>query len=172
MKKIILFILFIFLFTGCNYTELNGISIITILTIDQRNDEYIIQSLIPDDNLNDLKKYEGKGKTVSSALNDLDLKLNKKMYLNHLQTIIISEKLAKKGIKPILNYFLKNENMRDNFYLLISEGMNAKDVLTKIQKEKLSLDNIYTLVSREKMNSPIINNTVNHFLKNMLDDGI
>lgn len=172
MKKIIICLFFIFICTGCNYTELNQISIITLLTIDKKNNTYFIQSLTTDENIEELKSYEGKGKTISSALNDLDLKLNKKMYLSHLQTIIISEKLAKEGINPILNYFLKNENVRDNFYLIIAENTDGKHILNKIKKEKLSLNNIYNLVSREKMNSPIINNTVNNFLKNMLDDGI
>ena len=172
MKKIFILPVFIFLLTGCNYTELNQISIITLLTIDKEQDEYIIQSLTTDENIEVLKKYEGRGKTINTALNDLDLKLNKKIYLSHLQTIIISEKLAKEGIFPILNYFLKNENVRDNFYLLVAENTDGKKILNKIMDEKLSLNNIYHLVSREKMNSPIMNNTVNNFLKNLLDDGI
>ena len=171
MKKILL-LFFMILCTSCNYRELNEISIITLLTIDKTEDTYILQSLVMDEDVDELKRYQGKGKTISNALNDLDLKLNKKIYLGHLKTMIISEDLAKEGLSDILNYFLKNEKIRDNFYLLISEDISGEDLLKKIEKEGLSLNNIDHLLSEDKLSSPIVNNTVNHFLRNLLDEGI
>lgn len=171
MKKYLL-LLFLFLLSGCNYTELNQISIINLLSIDKIDHQYIISGIVIEDEMDHLKMVSGKGDTIASAINDLDLKLNKKIYLGHLKTIIISESLAKEGITPITDYFLKNEKIRDNFYLLLSEEEQAKDIVHAILDQKLSLNNMDTLVSASKLSSPTINNTINHFMQNLLEPGI
>lgn len=171
MKKLILVIILI-ISTGCNYTELNQISIIPLLIIDKDKEEFKIDAVVIDEEIDNFKIYHGKGKSLTNAINNLDLKLKKKMYLGHLGTIIVSESTAKDGVSSITDYFLKNENSRDNFYILISEDKNLKKIIQNIKDKNISLNNINNIISTHKLSSPAINNTINKFIQNILDKGI
>ena len=168
MKKVVFF-LFLFL-CGCNYRELNQISIVNLLTLDQEAESYILSGLVTEDESGELKFYQGKGKTMTIAFQNFEKKLKKTPYLSHLQAIIVNENIAKQGLKKSLNYFLNRDNIRDNFYLLLTEK-KASDLLKKIQEENLEEDNLSNLVHNNKTDHPILNNTLNHFLKTYVNKG-
>lgn len=136
-KKLI--ILVIFFITGCwNYNELNTLAITTAMGIDKKGDDYEVSILIANaknkqassDSANSQNiVYTAKGKTISEALKNIELKNPRKTYIGHLSSLIISEKVAKEGLINSLDLFLRNSESIKRFYVIIARNVKAKDIL-------------------------------------------
>ncbi len=132
MKKLL--IVFIFLFTGCwNYRELNNLAITTAIAIDKKNNLYEVSILVANANNSETTNesetivYTGIGKSISEALNEIDLISPKKLYIEHLSILIISKDVAKEGLTNVLDYFLRNSESTKRFQIALAD--NAKDVI-------------------------------------------
>ena len=144
MKKI--FILFmLFFLVGCDYKEVTDSSFVTVVGIDKENDEYVISALIPGKNEDNTNLYKGKGFSISSAFNDLNLNLTKNISFSHLQSMVISEELAKKGTNELIKYFIQDEDVQKNFYFFISKNNKAYEILDCLLKN--SNNNYNTLTN-------------------------
>ena len=107
MKKIIIFLLTILL-CGCNYRELDKIAITIGCGIEKVDDEYKITLQIADTQKQGesnnssspvrFKNYSYTEKTIHEAARSILTKLPKRTYNNHMQVLIIDEKIAKEGI--------------------------------------------------------------------------
>lgn len=136
MKKILI-ILLTLIPTGCwNYKELNDLAITTGLAIDKKDDLIEATVMIANsqkENENKAKAsnvvYSGIGETVYDALKDAALKVSKEIYFGHIEIIIISEELAKEGISKILDFVFRYPQVRNDFYIAISNECSAKDLL-------------------------------------------
>lgn len=139
LLKLICVVFSIFIVSGCwNYSELNDLAIATAFAIDKENDEYKVSLAIANSNSaqssskegqSQITILEGKGTTLSGAMEKIDLKSPKTIYLNHLTAIIISEKVAKNGVNNIVDLLLREPETRKKFYLLIAKDTKAGDVL-------------------------------------------
>lgn len=134
--------LFLFFFTGCyNYRELNQIALTSAIGIDKSEDgEYIVTIQV----LNTQKQssessssggqpkfilYKQRGKTLQSALRTIVSKAPRRLHVNHTDILLISEKVAKDGMKDILDFFARNVEFRKQFLVVISQDSNPEDVL-------------------------------------------
>lgn len=97
MKHKIIFILLIFLFTGCyNYRELNNLAITSAVGIDKKDGKYYVTTQV----INTQKMgsdststgsqskfvlYETSGDTLQEAFRQIVLESPKRIYANHLQ---------------------------------------------------------------------------------------
>lgn len=134
--------LFLFFFTGCyNYRELNQIALTSAIGIDQsENGEYIVTIQV----LNTQKQgsegsssgeqpkfilYEQRGKTLQSALRTIVFQAPRRLHVNHMDILLISEKVAKEGMKDILDFFARNVEFRKQFLVVISQESDPKEVL-------------------------------------------
>ncbi len=143
MKKWFLLCI-LFLLTSCDYKELNEISISTVLGIDKKDNQYIISSLIVGKEENETILQNGTGTSLTTAFANLNLNLSENLYLNHVQTIIISDDLAKEGLEPILNYFIKNDSIQNNFYLFLAHNVSSKQILETLLESNNSDYNTIT----------------------------
>lgn len=163
--KVIIVLLMLLLSTGCyNYHELNELAITSALAIDKVDDKYLItiqvintQKQSSDNNTtgNNAKftLYEGAGKTVQEAARRISLKSPKKTYLNHMQLLVISEEVAKEGISDILEFQLRNPEMREQYNVVISKGSSAKEALELITPiETLNSKNIVNIIENTSVN--------------------
>lgn len=136
-KKLI--ILLIFFITGCwNYNELNTLAITTAMAIDKKGSEYEVSILIANaknkaSSSNDTNAqnivYSAKGKTITEALKNIELKNPRKIYIGHLTSLIISEEVAKSGLINTLDLFLRNSESIKRFYVIIARNTKAKNIL-------------------------------------------
>lgn len=147
MKKIILLII-ILLCSGCyDYQEINNMAIINGIGVDYQNEEYILTLEI----LNIQEKKEStetqeksyaltaRGKTINEAMNNVESIVTKKASFSHLEIILISEDLAKKGITDICDYFLRNNFITNNLYLVLAKNKSPEEILkNKSQSEKIN----------------------------------
>ena len=135
MKKIGL-ILIIFLLTGCyNYNELNKIGIVSSISIDLNDNEYLVGAQVinvkskEDNNSSKVIVFEEKGKTIEEALRKITTKSNKKLFGGHLNKLVLSEKVAKKGIINITDMFQRLPEIKDEFNIVIAKNIEANKVI-------------------------------------------
>jgi spore germination protein KC len=84
MKKLFILILCLFL-TGCyNYKELNKIAVVSSISIDKKDNNYLVGAQVlnvkpkDDTNSSNVIVYEEEGKTIEEALRNITKKSNKK----------------------------------------------------------------------------------------------
>ena len=179
MKKIIIIIICLML-TGCfNYKELNNYAIVTGLSIDKSDNGYEVSALITNaikenENKTNISVVSGKGKSIYSAIKDINLKIPKELYLSHLNVIIISEEVAKDGMKPILDYLVREPESHQSYYLIISKDTKAKNALSILDPiANFPSENIYSnLENSRDLQSKIIYDKVNQYIGKVLEKGI
>ena len=134
MKKILVLINLLFLFSGCyNYKELNNYAIVTGMAIDKENKNYQVSILVSNPEKNNTSEkftiYTEKEKTIEKAMEQIELMLPKEIYIGHLSILIISDKVAQDGINDTLNFFLQEKESSNNFFIALSKNVDAKDIL-------------------------------------------
>ena len=142
MKKLATFILCILLslsLSGCwDYRGLNEMLIITAMGIDKGDgSEYkvILESI----DLSTNTKEEGiesnivisTGKTLFDAIRNAKRRSPSKLYFGNMQTVIISEELAKKGdLFTLVDFLSRDSELRDTLNIVIAKGQNAEKIIT------------------------------------------
>lgn len=153
--KILINIFWILILTGCyNYRELNNLAITSAIGINKSDDGYelIIQVVNSQKQGSDGSSssdqpkfiiYKTRGATIQEALRNIILESPKRLYLNHNSLLIISEEVAKDGIKDIMDIFARDSEFRKQFMVLISKNDNTKDVISILTSlENLNAKNI------------------------------
>ncbi len=184
MKNKILVLLVIFLFTGCyNYREINSLSITTAIGIDKKDDNYLLtiqvvntQKVGSDTNSTGEQSkfitYETKGETIQEALRKIVLESPRRLYINHLQLIVIGEDLAKEGISQIFDFFMRNPEARKQSQIIVAKESKAEDVLKILTPlETISSKNIVDSISSDSKYLGVSeNNTFEYQVKTYLND--
>ena len=168
MKKILILI-FVFILTGCyNYHELNDLAIVKGISIDFINNQYVLNYAIQEyqNNKEEINILEGKGKTITEAISDINL--GKKLYLGHINICIIQEYVARHGTIDAIDFFFREPKSKQTFQLLIAKNESAKDILKNLSSNN-KLDD---LVKNTNNQNNIVNTTLLSFLKNVKDPGI
>lgn len=143
--KIILLLLIVFMFNGMrDARELNELSILSAVGVDiDENGEYIITSQV----LNTQKSgdssggsggssvvvYETKRKSIHEALRDTIEKVPNKLYIAHLELLLISEEAAKNNnIMDTIDFFLRDNEGGNNFMIVIAKDDKPQEILSKL----------------------------------------
>lgn len=135
MKKILLLILSSLLFSGCYYTELNDLSIVDSVGIDYKEERYIVTMSVvntleyksEEDMQTNL--YTSSGKTIEDAFQNFYLEINKTIYLDSLNNLLLSDQLQEKQLEEIVDFFLDNEQSRNTFNVIYVKNSKMKDIL-------------------------------------------
>lgn len=69
------------------------------------------------------------GYTMKDALSNLQQELAAKIYLGHIQIIVVSEEIAKNGISEIMDFLRRDYEVRRSAWLMITDGGEAQDIL-------------------------------------------
>lgn len=135
MKKFIFLIFLILLCSGCYYTELNDLSIIDSIGIEKVDEDIkIVMSIVntidykSEDNI-ETYIYESTGKNIEEAFNNFYLEINKTIYLDSLNNLLISDTLNNEDISNIVNFFIKNKDSRNTFNILYVKESSITDIL-------------------------------------------
>ncbi len=136
--------------TGCqSYNELNDVMIVDGIGIDKIDDDYQISfnsykgndeyelHIIQSPNLNDI-------------FNDIYLDIDKKIYLSHLNVLVLSSDLEDEDIEKIINVFNRRSELRGSFNVVMVHDYepklfsNTSSKITKIiQNNYRELGNVY-----------------------------
>ncbi len=176
MKKIKLFIILslLCLTTGCwNYRELNDLTIVSAIGIDEENGVYNVSVQIMDPaqqggNTNSsgsssestpIDVYEGQGKTILEAMSNILLKQPGDIFLGHVDIVVISDQLARKGIENFIDFLLRDRESRKIFPMVITKNSKASDIIKLITPlELISGKYINSTLEATKKNSGVVSN--------------
>lgn len=183
--KLLLLCCITFLLCGCwNYNELNQIAIVTALGIDadEKSNTYQVSAMISNahgtqsntkEGQSQTVIIEGKGHTISEALNDIDLQSPKQIYLSSLNVIIFSEDVAKNGVNKIADFLMREPESRKKFYLLVTQDEKASDVLQILSPlEALPSQNIASnIIEATNYQAMIADINYSDFIRTLIEPG-
>lgn len=195
--KILLVIFLIFISTGCyNYRELTKLAITSAIGINKTDDGYelIIQVVntqktgSDSNSAGDTPKfiiYKKKGRTIQEALRNIILESPRRLYLNHMALLVISEEVAEDDMSNIIDIFARDSEFRKQFLVLISKEKDTSDVLSVLTpletlnakkiKDSLYMDKAYlgitNIVNFEDLLNSYINNRMDIALSSIELEG-
>ena len=173
MKKLLLVLLITTFITGCSsYTELNDLGLVSLLGLDYKDDMYQIYVTIMEGNQDDgtleknQKYFYSEANTLEEAFQKITLQSDKKIYLSHIDCLLITEELIDNKLKNVLTNFLNNNESRNNFNIVL-----VKDNLETYFNENITADKINKLILINSNESGTITEMdFEIFLKNLLID--
>lgn len=125
--------------SGCNYRELDKIAITVGCGLEKVDDGYKITVQIADTqkqgNSNSstspvrFKNYTYTDRTIHEAARGILTKLPKKAYTKHMQILVIDEKIANNGINEIIDFWFREVELRNDFYVFVSKNSTPIEVL-------------------------------------------
>ncbi len=181
MKKIIIVLIMALLFTGCyNYKELNEIAIVSSISIDKDNDEYLVSAQVMNAKQEEESEnsqvivYTSKGKTINEALRNMTMKSSRRLYSGHLSKLVISEEIAKEGIVNVLDLFQRLTEVRNEFTITIAKDIKAADVIKIMTApESVPAEYVKTSIQSADLTSALTYSTkLDEFLSLYLKKGI
>lgn len=143
IQTIVVLIISLFTLTGCYYTRgIDGSYFITALGIDEADNGLLKISIqvastsgasesSGSSQASSYKIFSAEATTIDEGISILNNYLNKQVNLSHCSALIISEKLAKAGVKTYFNTFSNNSELRHSCKLIVS-STTATDVLENI----------------------------------------
>jgi spore germination protein KC len=142
MKKIIA--LLIMLITtinliGCwSVREVNDLGVAVALGVDLHEDnllEVTVQVIIPRRLAqegyegNAVVTYSTTGRTTFEILRKLTSISSRKIYIGHIQLVVLGEELAQSGIFETIDFFERDHEFRRQAHVLVTKGISARDIL-------------------------------------------
>lgn len=142
---IYLIIISIFSLSCTGSRQLQSMAMVTSMAVDLEDDKIIVTCEImnPISNNSSSNSSSGNsspiptgsifaqsvGETVFEAVRDITLYFDRKLYFSHNNLIIFGEEFAKKGITGFMDLFLRDNEPRENMYILVAKGGKAYEVL-------------------------------------------
>lgn len=147
--SVIILIIASLLLSGCwDYHELNNYSIISGFSVDMTDgDKYLVTLELVDlvsgspDVMPKGFLISGEGETFKEAFQNTLKTLGKPVYNSHAETLVLSEKVVKKPILPIISYLIGDPKIRMDLELVIAKDKPAQ----KVMGEKTISNNLSTL---------------------------
>ena len=160
-KYLILFIIPMLL-SGCyNYQELNELAITTAVSIDydKESDKFkIIAQVINPVKEQDAKSsnetsfinYKSEGKSLREAIRLVLLDSPKKLYGAQLQVVILSENVLNEKLPDVIDFFIREPELRSEFKLIIARDNKALEGITiQTLLDDLSSSNILDSLEKQ-----------------------
>ena len=121
---------------GCvRGAEVNRLAIIDVLGLDQAEDggiEVIAQVVIPtrlgvgptgsDSQGPSFFLVQEKGATAADAISRLDRRVPRQIFLEHVQAIVIGERLARQGLFPVVDFLVRDREVRTDAVAVVVPG--------------------------------------------------
>lgn len=145
--RIIIIVFSTLLLTGCwDYRELEDLAIVSSIGIDIEEDQINVSAQIINSKKVSTNSQGGGGSeeassfvyqksapTIREAITKMVLESPKKLYLGHMDLLIIGEEAAKKGINDFIDFFMRDFEARKIFTTVVAKDAKAIDVLKIVQ---------------------------------------
>jgi hypothetical protein len=134
--------------TGCwSRHELNDLAIAVGIGIAKTGDQYQVsaQVVLPSQIAGSkggspqapVNLYKASGSTVYEALRKITTISPRKIYISHLRILVLGEDLAKEGISDVLDFFSRDTETRNDYFIVVAKDAKASDalkILTNLEK--------------------------------------
>ncbi len=168
-RRLFASILCILLLTGCwDRKELNEVGIVGAIGLDKdsKTEEIILTSQVIRPGA--LKKEGGggekspvenittRGNTVFEAMRNITKQFDRKAYFPHTKVIVIGEHLARDGILPILDVFIRSQEIRRLVWFTVAKDTTAEEILgVKHGIENVQAAYLDSIIKRRSANSEV-----------------
>ncbi|WP_274653102.1 Ger(x)C family spore germination protein [Paenibacillus humicola] len=186
-RKAFLFLLVLILpvvTTGCwSRRELSNLAIVGAIGIDKAGKQYEVTVQVMDPGIVAAKKpsserppsviYHAIGETVPQAIRRMTTVTPRYLYFAHLRMLILGERLAKEGIRNTLDFLSRNNELRTDFYIAVSRGATAREVLGVLTPlEQLPANTMFKSleVSKETW-APTVHVQLDELMNDLTSDG-
>ena len=137
--KIFLILFLCFLTSGCwNYNELDDFAIVTGMGIDEYEDGYKVSLVISNSQSTQGSSKEGEAQTtvftgignnITEAINQIDMKTPRNLYLGHMAVVVIDENVARKDINIVLEALTRNPESAKKYHITLARDKKAEEIL-------------------------------------------
>lgn len=167
MKKIILIIILLLL-SGCNYTDLNDMGIVSLMAIRYDNNEYTItlelrENVKNDDNASSV--HTATDTSLEKTIEQISLESNRKLYFIDLDIILIDEETVNKKLLTILDFLTRDVSYGANYNIVIDNNP-IKTINLLESNKKIAGDYIKNIFNNK------LNNTINYKYSSFIRDFI
>lgn len=148
MKKVIVLLIIVsFTFMGCwDSVETEELGLVKVIGLGKgKNDDVrVIIQEIPHEKRttsnqgasgggkNSFHLYSSTGTTISEAIQSMSASEHHKLYFAHTKVVVLDEALvSSKGIKPVIDFFERNPELRLSTWILIAPMKQFDEILTK-----------------------------------------
>ncbi|WP_028612616.1 Ger(x)C family spore germination protein [Paenibacillus harenae] len=182
--RITLIGLCLLMLAGCwSRRELDELLVVVGIGVDWEEGEYLVSFQTVNPSEISMQKstsdrppvtlFQGRGKSVFEAARSLTAEAPRKVYMGHLQLLILSETLAKKGINDVLDGMLRDNEARMDFHIEIARGMKAEKLLKLYTPlEKLPTHSMQrSLITSEKAWAPTVSVTLDEVMNRLSGEG-
>ncbi len=178
----LLTILPLLLLTGCiQGVQTSELALVEAVGIDRTSDgqlQLTLQIFAPrgsgsataiDSSKNNSAILTATGNTLSEAVETANRMQGKTMFLGHNRVIVLGQSLVTESIQPILSFFDRSENTRQNARVLVSAVSAQEIVSTGLQQGILSAESLEAMIRQGEESDSAIE--CNYFALSMkLDD--
>jgi len=135
--KVICSMLCLCFLSGCYGShDIKDVAIVMGIGVEGGSDTFcktITQTVIPkglskEGGGDTFENFAGKGAHLGECMENTALKCGKFLYLSHATSLIISEDMARYGIYEILDYFMRDNQLRSNLTVAVAQG-SIKDIM-------------------------------------------
>lgn len=172
--------------TGCwNRRELDKVGIVTEVGIDRGENqqiEYTVQIIIPSAIKRSDSSGSGQGKaaitlsssgaTIFDAVRNLTEKSGRRLNYSHNIAVVVGADMAKDGVLPILDFFVRDHEMRFKMWFVVTSGKAADVVQTSSPLENISSKNLELLSKDYDIVSKSVAVNMLEFFNEVTDDSL
>ncbi|OME87999.1 spore gernimation protein GerC [Paenibacillus sp. FSL A5-0031] len=169
--------------TGCwKGRELNELAIAVALGIDKVGNQYKVSVQVVEPTEVAGKKggdktpvttYQITANTIFEAIRKMTTVNPRKIYPSHLRIVVLGESLAKEGIGQALDLLSRDEEIRTDFFIVVSKHTTAENTLKVLTKlETIPAVSLFsTLQTSEKQWAPTTTVTLDQLITTLVSEG-
>ncbi|WP_054024492.1 Ger(x)C family spore germination protein [Bacillus sp. FJAT-28004] len=169
--------------TGCfKGRELNELAIAVGLGIDKVGDQYKLSIQVVEPTEVAGKKAVAKtpvttyvitANTIFEAIRKMTTVSPRKIYPSHLRIVVLGESLAKEGIGQALDLLSRDEEVRNDFFIVVAKHTTAENTLKILTKlETIPAVSLFsTLHTSEKQWAPTTTVTLDQLITTLVSKG-
>ncbi|OXM85279.1 Ger(x)C family spore germination protein [Paenibacillus rigui] len=172
LRWILSFALLSMLLTGCwNRIELNELSITSATAFDLEGEDWVIsyQVVIPSAissgagtvggssaSRSPITVFSARGRTIREAVANSNIENSRALFFAHTNILVVSEQVARRGLDPIIDLYLRVAEARETVHVLVTTG-KARTILQQLMhSEKIPGQGIREIIMNEARNSSLI----------------
>jgi len=168
--------------TGCwSRRELNELSLTMGIGLDKRGNRYTLSVEVINPEAMAQKGstgpavgiYREEGRSILECLRRLTTRVPRYLYMAHLRIMVIGEELAREGIANVLDFFMRDNDLRPDFYVIVAKNDTASDILQfPTQLERIPANKLYnSLENAGKQWSPAEGIHLDELVSNLTSHG-
>lgn len=165
---LVLLLLLVFpLLSACSTRELNALSLVIALGIDKDETGYMVtyqvlnpKAVASTESVNESTFfiYSEKGSDLNEIERQVMTQAARNMYFAHVRSVVISEDVARDGLKEILDYLARAYGFRSDYYFIIAKGATANQILSTVTViESVSGMKLYQSIENSQEWWPMVN---------------